>query len=51
MAKDSQPDNKKARMEKCNYQTPITSEVGKNHNRTAKKHSIKREGFQSEHIN
>jgi hypothetical protein len=24
MTKDSQPDNKKARMEKCNYQTPIT---------------------------
>jgi hypothetical protein len=26
MPKDSQPDNKKARMEKCNYQTPITEE-------------------------
>lgn len=51
MAKDSQPDNKKARMEKCNYQTPITSEEGKNKNRTLKKHSIKREGFQSQHIN
>ncbi len=51
MTKDSQPDNKQARMEKCNYQTPITSETGKNHNRTAKKHSIKREGLQSPHIN
>ncbi|APH16611.1 MULTISPECIES: hypothetical protein [Clostridium] len=30
MPKDSQPDNKKARMEKCNYQTPIISEEGKN---------------------
>ncbi|MDZ5254440.1 hypothetical protein [Clostridium sp. LIBA-8841] len=51
MSKDSQPDNKVARMEKCNFQTPITSEEGKNHNRTAKKHSVKREGFQSPHIN
>lgn len=51
MSKDSQPDNKKSRMEKCNYQTPITDEEGKNHNRTAKKHSVKREGFQSQHIN
>lgn len=51
MAKDSQPDNKKARMEKCNHQTPITSEEAKNHNRTKKKHSIKPEGFQSDHIN
>ncbi len=51
MTKDSQPDNKKSRMEKCNYQTPITDEEAKNHNRTAKKHSIKREGFQSQHIN
>lgn len=50
MTKDSQPDNKQARMEKCNFQTPITSEEAKNHNRTAKKHSIKREGFQSQHI-
>ena len=32
MPKDSQPDNKVARMEKCNFQTPITSEEGKNHN-------------------
>lgn len=51
MPKDSQPDNKKSRMEKCNYQTPITDEEGKNHNRTAKRHSVKREGFQSQHIN
>lgn len=47
MAKDSQPDNKKARMEKCNYQIPITSEEGKNHNRTSKKQSIKKNGWQS----
>ncbi|MDF2594454.1 MAG: hypothetical protein K0R69_795 [Clostridia bacterium] len=51
MAKDSQIDNKEARMEKCNGQTPLTSEEGKNHNRTTKKHSVKREGFQSQHIN
>lgn len=51
MAKDSQPDNKYARMEKCNYQTPLTSEEGKNHNCTRKKHSVKNEGFQSDHIN
>ena len=51
LTKDSQPDNKHARMEKCNYQTPITSEEGKNNNRTRKKHSVKREGFQSDHIN
>ncbi|CDG01967.1 hypothetical protein [Clostridium chauvoei] len=50
MPKDSQPDNKKARMEKCNYQTPITAEA-ENHNKNAKKHSIKREGHQSQHIN
>lgn len=51
MAKDSQPDNKIARMEKCNYQTPITDEESKNHNKTQKKHSVKRDGFQSDHIN
>ena len=39
MAKDSQPDNKQARMEKCNYQTPITEE-GHNHNPNAKHNSI-----------
>lgn len=40
MPKDSQPDNKKARMEKCNYQTPLTEE---NHqkNKNAKRQSIK----------
>ena len=26
MAKDSQPDNKMARMKKCNTETPITKE-------------------------
>lgn len=51
MAKDSQPDKKSVRMAKCNCQTSLTSEEGKNHNRTAKKHSVKREGFQSQHIN
>ncbi|NLZ34453.1 hypothetical protein [Clostridium isatidis] len=51
MPKDSQPDNKYARMAKCNFQTPITDEEGKNHNRTRKKQSVKREGFQSAHIN
>lgn len=39
MPKDSQPDNKKARMEKCHGQTPITRE-NQNHNRNAKKHSV-----------
>lgn len=43
MPKDSQPDNKKARLEKSNYQTPITRESAKNSNRTAKKQSIERE--------
>lgn len=42
MTKDSQIDNKHARMEKCNYQTPLTSEEAKNHNRTQKKQSVKR---------
>lgn len=40
MAKDSQIDNKKARMEKCNNQTPLTREA-QNHNKNAKKHSVK----------
>ncbi len=51
MAKDSQIDPKEVRMKKCNGQTPLTSEEAKNHNPTAKKHSVKREGFQSPHIN
>lgn len=38
MSKDSQPDNKKARIEKCKQQTPITKEA-QNHNKNAKKHS------------
>jgi hypothetical protein len=42
MPKDSQPDNKKARMEKCNWYTPITRESAKNSNRTTKKQSAKR---------
>ena len=40
MPKDSQPDNKKARMEKANGQTPITRE-NQNKNRNSKKQSIK----------
>jgi len=40
MTKDSQPDNKKARTEKANDQTPITRE-NQNQNRNAKKQSIK----------
>ncbi len=40
MPKDSQPDNKKKRMEKCNGQTPITQE-NQNQNRNAKKKSVK----------
>ncbi|GMQ64442.1 hypothetical protein [Vallitalea maricola] len=40
MPKDSQPDNKRARMEKCNYQTPITRE-NMNHNSNKKKQSVK----------
>lgn len=40
MTKDSQPDNKRARKEKSKGQTPITEEA-KNHNRNAKKQSIK----------
>lgn len=41
MPKDSQPDNKKVRMEKSNGNTPITEE-SKNHNPNSKKQSIKR---------
>ncbi|WP_264373182.1 hypothetical protein [Sinanaerobacter chloroacetimidivorans] len=40
MTKDSQPDNKQARKEKANNQTPITRE-NQNQNRNAKKQSIK----------
>ena len=40
MPKDSQPDNKKARKEKSNGQTPITQEA-ENHNPNTKKHSVK----------
>ncbi|MDF2485269.1 MAG: hypothetical protein K0R46_1437 [Herbinix sp.] len=40
MPKDSQPDNKKARVEKANYQTPITKE-NQNQNKNAKKQSVK----------
>ena len=40
MAKDSQPDNKIARMEKCNGQTPITKE-NQNKNPNAKRKSNK----------
>lgn len=40
MPKDSQPDNKQARMKKANGQTPITQE-NKNQNRNTKKQSVK----------
>ncbi len=40
MPKDSQPDNKQARMEKCNGQTPITKE-NQNKNPNAKHKSIR----------
>ena len=40
MPKDSQPDNKQSRMEKCNHQTPITKE-NQNQNKNAKKQSVK----------
>ena len=41
MPKDSQMDNKHARVKKANGQTTITDEEAKNKNRTAKKHSVK----------
>lgn len=40
MPKDSQPDNKRARVRKANGQTPITKE-NQNQNNNAKKQSIK----------
>jgi hypothetical protein len=40
MPKDSQPDNKRARVEKANGQTPITKE-SQNKSRNSKKQSIK----------
>jgi len=42
MAKDSQVDNKTARKEKANNQTPLTRE-NQNQNRNAKKQSIKKD--------
>lgn len=39
MSKDSQPDNKHARMKKCRGQTPITRE-NQNHSPNAKKQSV-----------
>lgn len=50
LPKDSQIDNKESRMRKCNGQTPLTAE-NQNHNPNAKKHSVKRQGYQSQHIN
>lgn len=41
MPKDSQPDNKQARVKKANGMTPITRE-NQNDNRTTKKQSVKR---------
>lgn len=43
MPKDSQPDNKKARREKCKGKTPITADA-QNNSRTTKKQSAKRGG-------
>lgn len=43
MPKDSQPDNKQARREKCRGQTPLTRE-NQNQNKNAKKHSVKNGG-------
>lgn len=40
MPKDSQPDRKEARVKKSEGQIPITEE-GQNHNKNAKKQSIK----------
>ena len=40
MPKDSQPDNKRARMRKVNNQTPITRE-NQNKNKNAKRQSIR----------
>lgn len=40
MPKDSQPDNKEARVKKANGQTPLTRE-NQNQNKSAKKHSVK----------
>jgi len=41
MTKDSQPDNKKARIKKSKGKTPITAD-GQNNSRTSKKQSAKR---------
>jgi len=41
MPKDSQIDNKAARMEKCNNQTPITKENQNQNSNTKKKNSVK----------
>ena len=40
MSKDGQPDNKRARIEKANGQTPLTKE-NQNKNKNAKRQSIK----------
>ena len=42
MPKDSQPDNKRARMDKANGQTPLTRE-NQNKNRNAKRKSVKQD--------
>lgn len=48
MPKDSQPDNKKARMEKCNCQIPITDEKVSNGRKTNKKQSAQNSNWQNE---
>lgn len=40
MPKDSQPDNKRARMDKANGQTPLTQE-NQNKNKNPKRKSVK----------
>ena len=42
MTKDSQPDNKFARLVKSNYNTPLTRETAKNQNNTTKKQTADR---------
>ncbi len=50
MAKDSQVDKKEVLKQKANgNEISYASEEGKNKTRNAKKQSIKREGFSSDH--
>lgn len=47
MPKDSQPDHKRAHMEKCKGQTPITAE-NQNQNPGSKKQSVKKMTYKGE---